>query len=339
MKNSLKIIGLSVLIIGLLAGLALTKNDQNINEGAAGSTSLSLTPTSQDVALTGSFATQIEMDSGTNKVTGIDIKLTYDPSKINIKEVKPTTDIANFQTVIKNEIDNVNGTLRYAAFTFDKNLSVSGKLNVLTIYGKPSPNSILGSYEIQFSPETIIVATGEDQNVLVSSNPTTIKVIESEPNSCGGTCGSNNNCKSNLHCYQGYCRNPLCSDSSNCDCTISPTPTTAPTIKAIQKLVTPKPIKTKTPTISPVPTQVKIDDLSRFNTTPIPVIIQTDETVSPLPRDEDTTKNSNKYGFLISDYTTLIFSSLGIISIIIAFFIIRKAINSKRPHILPPTNV
>ena len=45
------------------------------------------------------------------------------------------------------------------------------------------------------------------------------------PNSCGGTCGSNSNCSSNLVCYNGYCRNPSCTTSTNCVCGTSPTPT------------------------------------------------------------------------------------------------------------------
>jgi hypothetical protein len=50
---------------------------------------------------------------------------------------------------------------------------------------------------------------------------------EGEPNSCGGTCGSNYNCKSNLYCYQGFCRNPICKESSDCNCT---TATTKPVV-------------------------------------------------------------------------------------------------------------
>lgn len=48
------------------------------------------------------------------------------------------------------------------------------------------------------------------------------------PNACGGTCGSNFNCQSNLVCYNGFCRNPSCTSSTNCACgTSTATPAAA----------------------------------------------------------------------------------------------------------------
>ncbi len=59
-----------------------------------------------------------------------------------------------------------------------------------------------------------------------------------EPNSCGGTCGSNTNCGSGLFCYivsgqtSGFCRNASCSTDTDCNCgssTATATSTTKPT--------------------------------------------------------------------------------------------------------------
>jgi LPXTG-motif cell wall-anchored protein len=47
-------------------------------------------------------------------------------------------------------------------------------------------------------------------------SPTT---VNNQPNSCGGTCGSNTNCQDGMFCYNGICRNPSCPDASNCACT------------------------------------------------------------------------------------------------------------------------
>ena len=60
------------------------------------------------------------------------------------------------------------------------------------------------------------------------SNPTptmtaTPTSVPGEPNYCGGTCGSNYNCRSGFFCYNGYCRNPQCADVLDCDCKASPT--------------------------------------------------------------------------------------------------------------------
>ena len=48
-----------------------------------------------------------------------------------------------------------------------------------------------------------------------------------EPNSCGGTCGSNSNCASGYYCYNGYCRNPSCPEDTDCVCPGSTTTTSA----------------------------------------------------------------------------------------------------------------
>lgn len=47
--------------------------------------------------------------------------------------------------------------------------------------------------------------------------------VPGEPNYCGGTCGSNYNCRSGFFCYDGYCRNPQCANEVNCDCKVDPT--------------------------------------------------------------------------------------------------------------------
>jgi hypothetical protein len=60
-------------------------------------------------------------------------------------------------------------------------------------------------------------------------SPTLTPTPISEPNSCGGTCGSNANCQSGLVCYQGVCRNPECSTATNCVCSES-SPTTPPAV-------------------------------------------------------------------------------------------------------------
>lgn len=56
---------------------------------------------------------------------------------------------------------------------------------------------------------------------------------QGEPNSCGGSCGSNSNCKSGLFCYQGSCRNPSCPSDTDCNCPATGGGATAkPTAKA-----------------------------------------------------------------------------------------------------------
>lgn len=61
--------------------------------------------------------------------------------------------------------------------------------------------------------------------------PTATPGPSATPNACGGTCGSNFNCQSNFVCYNGFCRNPSCTSSTNCVCSGTAAPSTpAPTL-------------------------------------------------------------------------------------------------------------
>ncbi len=57
-----------------------------------------------------------------------------------------------------------------------------------------------------------------------TTTATPTPISSGEPNSCGGTCGSNSNCGTDFYCYNGYCRNPSCPANQDCNCS-SPTPT------------------------------------------------------------------------------------------------------------------
>lgn len=73
---------------------------------------------------------------------------------------------------------------------------------------------------------------------LTPTNTPTPTPTTSPPNACGGTCGSNINCGSDLFCHSGFCRNPSCPNETDCTCQASPTSTPVP------------------PTNTPVPTLV-----------------------------------------------------------------------------------
>lgn len=62
--------------------------------------------------------------------------------------------------------------------------------------------------------------------ISTSTNPPS----SSEPNSCGGSCGSDSNCKSGFTCSAGFCRNSSCTSETDCVCpTATPTGTNNPT--------------------------------------------------------------------------------------------------------------
>lgn len=324
MNNSTnKIIGLSVLLIGLISGVALTEINQNISEKASPATSLFITPNYQEVRIGNTFANTITVDSGENKITGLDLIFSYDPSAINITEVKATSDISNFNTVLKNEIDNTNGKLRYTTFSFDRNLAISGKVNILTIYGKVMSSSTLNSYDIKIDDDSIITAVSEGQNVLASISNSTIKVIEEEPNSCGGTCGSNNNCKSNYYCFEGFCRNPVCPSDSNCNCIIAATTTPKVTAK-------PAVVKTAKPTVAASETP---GATRRPISTSDPIIVFSTTEPNTLTTTTDL-KNQ-----IWTDFVKYLLGLITFVIVCVLIFIGVKNHNKNIKHILPPTNI
>lgn len=101
-----------------------------------------------------------------------------------------------------------------------------------------------------------IYAQGPSPSPTGSAASPTATPINS-PNSCNGTCGSDNNCQSGLVCYgepgatTKYCRNPSCQSQTSCTC---PTTTATPTSTPV-KTLTPSPTArpTTTPTFTPSP--------------------------------------------------------------------------------------
>ncbi len=80
---------------------------------------------------------------------------------------------------------------------------------------------------------TLTAISSPSPSASATASPTSTPT-QGEPNSCGGTCGSDSNCKSGLTCYQGFCRNPSCSSDTDCNCPAGggSTATAKPTAKA-----------------------------------------------------------------------------------------------------------
>lgn len=60
--------------------------------------------------------------------------------------------------------------------------------------------------------------------------PTSTPTPTTTPNSCNGTCQTNAGCAAGLTCFNGSCRNPLCTGNANCVCGTSAPTSTPPTL-------------------------------------------------------------------------------------------------------------
>lgn len=170
---------------------------------------------------------------------------------------------------------------------------------------------------------TATSASGSNPTSAPTATPTN---APGEPNSCGGTCGSNYNCKANFYCYQGYCRNPFCSEDKDCNCT-SATASPKPTVKATVK---PGIITSNTkPTVkgSPKSTPSYTSDIpSSLDQNDEP----TEESMSNAPENQFWAK-----------YAVYVYGLFVLVIISTIFYAVKKnnERNSNIPHIVPPTNI
>lgn len=158
-----------------------------------------------------------------------------------------------------------------------------------------------------------------------TASPTDLPVGGGEANSCGGTCGSNYNCKANLYCYQGYCRNPICSTDTDCDCTsATASPTPKATIKAgatIKATTTAKGSAKATPTYTSGITNYLNNDDSEGSET---------QTEAKAPEN-----------MFWAKYAIYIFGLFVIVVISTIYYAVKKNKEPKddMPRIVPPTNI
>jgi hypothetical protein len=256
--------GIVFLATSIFAGTYLLQRNTNVEEKAADSTNLFISPTSQNVNPGRDLTFSVQMSTGGNQITGVDVLLNFDPAALQITSVERGSDLSVFTNTVVKDYDNNAGTISYTGFTLDKSLAISGNsLEVLKVSATANSNATSGSYNITFDSTSAVSAVNETHNTLTGTSPATIVIsapnpttspspAPGEPNYCGGTCGSDYNCKSGLHCYQGYCRNPSCSWSSNCSCNDA---TNAPTARP-----TPQRRATATTTYvaTPEPTQEQV---------------------------------------------------------------------------------
>jgi len=94
----------------------------------------------------------------------------------------------------------------------------------------------LSCVDVNTDPNTVVLkcrnleCKGKIDCVCPTDSPATTSPAPSgAPNSCGGTCGSDINCASDLFCYNGYCRNPSCSGETDCACSGTGSSTSTPT--------------------------------------------------------------------------------------------------------------
>lgn len=178
-KTILKNIGYTTVALGILAGVVLVQQNQDIREKAAPATSLYISPAQVSVYRGKSTDLSVKMDTSTNLVTGIDIDISFDPTSFEVTSMTKGSGIANLNNEIaaRVKIDNVLGKVTYSAFTIDTAKAVNGSgLEVLKLTVNVKPNAATGSRNIGFDSTTAVAAVQENQNVVINKTPTSINI-------------------------------------------------------------------------------------------------------------------------------------------------------------------
>lgn len=134
-------------------------------------TTLSLLPNPLTIS-TASASVDVSIDTKTNKVTAVQLEISYDPKKLVNVDIAPATFFDNPIVLVK-KIDPKKGLITFALGISPTQTAKIGTGNVATITFT-SAISKGGQTEIKVLPETLVTAEGVSSSVLKSSSGTTI---------------------------------------------------------------------------------------------------------------------------------------------------------------------
>lgn len=248
MKKILLIIGIIIVLTSVPVGVFLVKREQELRLRAAPATTLFLSPDTRSWNVGEIFNVNVNVNTGGNQITSVDLVLNFDPAILEVINIIPGTFLPS-PTEIQKNINNATGSITYSFYTTRENAkSGEGVLAVISLKGKAA-----GISALTFSPQTVISALQEDQNVLTGATGGTYTISGGvsptpTPTPTGG-----------LTPTPTSALTPTSTPTSG----LTPIPTPTPT-SALTPIPTPTPttfsgqgggtIPTSTPTLTPTPT-------------------------------------------------------------------------------------
>jgi len=175
-KIVLIIIGVLVLIGGVAVGVFLVSKNQDIREKAAPATTVYIQPSTQNKNPSDTFTLSVNMDTGVNQITGVDIRLNYNQNLIEVTSIQKGSGISVFDGTISNTFDNTTGKILYAVYTANRANAITGLgIEVLTVNGNIK-STASGNATLSFDPATLIYGVDESQNVIIGMTPGSIVI-------------------------------------------------------------------------------------------------------------------------------------------------------------------
>lgn len=121
----------------------------------------------------GTYETDININSGSNKVTLAQLEMSYNPKQLTRVDIRPADFIIN-SMVIQKSIDPANGRIKFWIGVPENQPGVSGSGSLATISFIKVGS---GSAKITFLPKTSVRADGIDQSVLKNVSAGVINIL------------------------------------------------------------------------------------------------------------------------------------------------------------------
>jgi len=181
-SGTLGILALVVIVTSVVIGSFVATKGQRVEKSeAAAQTSLSLSPSTQNLTPGQNFTVNVKMNTGTNRVIGYDINLNFDSSALQINSIQKGSGVTAIDQEVKNVFDNTAGTISYSAFTLNLANGVQGtNVDTLVISGTVKSSASQGTKNISFNTTTTKVSDAVDPaNVLQNTTGASVTVSSS----------------------------------------------------------------------------------------------------------------------------------------------------------------
>lgn len=172
MKRIVIILISLITLIAIPASVLLTMRSQELRKKAAPATTLTLTPTTLNKAVGEEFTLEVRMDTAGNQIVAVDLKLSFDPAKLEAEWIHNGTMFPN----ILSSGTVGNGTIAMALGATNTTTPISGTGTVATIKFKALA-ATTSPVAVRFTADTFVGALNEGStNALTSTIPATITI-------------------------------------------------------------------------------------------------------------------------------------------------------------------
>lgn len=170
-------VGITVLIGGVAAGILLINQPQIFKEKAAGAVNLSVSPPNQTKHPGDTFTFNIVMDTNGKSISGFDVRINFNPNIMQVLTLEKGAGAGVFTSPIyTDKIDNTAGVINYGYYTMISNAVKGSAVDLLKVTAKTKDTATTGTYDITFQPGTILASVEDSANALETTTPGKITV-------------------------------------------------------------------------------------------------------------------------------------------------------------------